>query len=53
VRSHYDRLHACAEDAAAADVPIEEALLAVHDGYSSTECDRIVAEDLADDEEGS
>lgn len=41
----YEKLHTAAENAASADFPIEEALQAVCDGYSSIECDRIVAED--------
>jgi hypothetical protein len=47
----WDRLYAVAENVAAAGLPINEALDAVRSGYSSIECDRVVAEDLADGDE--
>lgn len=39
------RLYERAEDCATLDVPLEEALQAVRDGYSSIEADRQIAED--------
>jgi hypothetical protein len=40
-----DWIYQRAEDAAAIDVPIEDALQAVRDGYSSIEADRAIAAD--------
>lgn len=43
-------LYERAEEAAAVGLPLDRALQAVRDGYSSIAADRIVAEDLAGDD---